>query len=72
MNNRSNSSIKTIFSIIIYCILIIIGVLILLTVFNMDLFMSYFSNPGSSSDMGAWFARMGDYIIALFQHTFGL
>lgn len=71
-SNNNNSSSRSIVSTICYILLAIIILLTLLTVFNMDLFLSYFSNMGQSMSFGAFIARLGDFVIALLQHTFGL
>lgn len=55
-----------------YALLVIMVILLLLTVFNMDLFMSYFSRMSMSNDFGSFFSILLDYIIAVFTHTFGL
>lgn len=55
---------------ICYFILFIIVFLVFLTVFNMDLFSSYFKDISTSSSFGAFISRFFDYIIALLKHTF--
>lgn len=70
--NSSKTSNKGLINYICYGILLVIILLIILTVFNMDLFMTYFSDMGTSSSFGAFIGRFGDYIVALFRHTFDM
>lgn len=68
---KSNSLRQTVIT-IGWIIIIFMLIIVLLTAMNMDLFMRYFQNLGSSTTFGAFAARLGDYIVALLKHTFGL
>lgn len=72
-NSNSNKSPGVLIATYICWILLaIIVILVILTVFNMDLFMSYFDDIGTSKSFGAFLARFWDYIVAVFTHTFGI
>lgn len=73
-NAHSNyrSPLQQFFIYLCYFILAFIFILIILTVFNMDLFMSYFGRIGLSNSFGAFLSTFIQYVIAVFQHTFGL
>lgn len=69
-SNSGQSPLTKFATYLCWALLAVIVLLVILTVFNMDLFMSYFDDIGSSKSFGAFLARFWDYVVAVFAHTF--
>lgn len=69
MNSNNNKSVLTY---ICYLILFFIVLIVILTVFNMNLFISYFSRMNTTNSFGGFLSILVEYVVAVFKHTLGL